>query len=519
MRIKSNLLMSFWALWQLAITNRRAGKGSQHALLKAEIKSDHLLTSTELDHIEARSKALYRISKLWPSKIQCAQRSYALWDWLDKSGFHPTMEVGWQDQKAHAWIRIGSVVVNDDQDVGDHWISLRKEKNNQSALNIKNEFRMKQTYWKIAIEAARLQLGEERDIKEDLTKIDDWESFFKSVDRWNIGSAVNIFLQKHSQSLPEDVVRRVQQRISLRKAQHTAVLSELVDICCRFKSADINYLYLKGFSLPARSNTDPLARDMVDLDFLVPPAQLQIAHEVLTKANYVAKEPIDEIGFARLSRVTHHEVIYSSPKAILPIELHWRLSEIKILEKANMDFFLNQTSEVSISGNQVRTLNQIATTILAALHGARHHWFRLKWLTDFAALIRVLPPQDQTSFVDTCSEKGCTRVIAASLMLARDLLQINLPKFAAEMICLNDPKRDELAGIWLKMCAPAINDRFRYTANIRRAEYLTNPGVKARLRWRLFEMSSPDFPLIKRYPHVHSRLEVIGAKMHRRLFL
>jgi hypothetical protein len=296
MRIKSDIVLSFWALWQVATTLLRSEKGAQKALLKEETQTDRVITPSEFDNIARRSAAIYKISKLWPSRIQCAQRSYALWEWLEKRGYHPTMEVGWQDKKAHAWIRIGTVVVNDSQDIAEYWLSLRNDTKNDPTMNKKNEFGMRQVYWKIALDAVRLKL------------------------------------------------------------------------------------------------------------------------------------------------------------------------------------------------------------------------------TDFAALIKGLSPDEQVDFVSACSNVGCTRVIAASLQLTRDILQISLPIFAADMISSIDPKRDELAGIWMKMCVPGINDRFSDAAAKRRADYLASPSIKARLRWRLFEMSSPDFPLIKRYPHVHSRLEVIGAKMHRRLF-
>lgn len=127
MRIFSEIYLTLWATWQLARTMRLASARAQAALAAPEISSPLPLADATRDQIRRRADALQRLSRLWPSRIQCVQRSYALWEWAERKGFHPTMEVGWLGRKAHAWVRIGKEVVNDHQNVGEHWISMRRD--------------------------------------------------------------------------------------------------------------------------------------------------------------------------------------------------------------------------------------------------------------------------------------------------------------------------------------------------------------------------------------------------------
>ncbi len=428
------------------------------------------------------------------------------------------MEVGWFGRKAHAWVRIGETVVNDSPQIGDRWVSFRKESNAEVALKRQKILSEQHSHWLIAIAAIQNQLGIQVSVSHDMPSIENWDNFFRSIDMWKVGPAVEAYLQSKSSSIPEYVNDTIKKRTAFRRAKFTAALLELFQLCEDFRKHHVQYIYIKGFSVSANIGADPVSREMVDLDFLVLNSTLKTAHEILVREQYKPEHDVDRIGFPRLSQVVHHEMVYVSPKAILPVELHWRLNEIKFLKKRDLNFFTSRTKELTIAGNKVRSLDPIAATILAALHGTRNFWYQLRWLADFAALIRNIPADEQDLFVDTCRQGGCLSLIEASLQLTKDLLSLDLPGFANNLLLKKDKKRDELVNIWKELCVPGPGGISRDAAKEKKATILAYPSARARLRHRLSEIVSPDYNLIAKYPHVHSKIHVVFTKIRRRYF-
>jgi len=53
-----------------------------------------------------------------------------------------------------------------------------------------------------------------------------------------------------------------------------------------------------------------------------------------------------------------------------------------------------------------------------SIHGASSAWFRLKWITDFAALIAGRPPEELERLYDQSQRLGAGRAPAQALLLA-----------------------------------------------------------------------------------------------------
>jgi hypothetical protein len=517
MRILTKAAMNAWAIWQLLRTSRRAASGTQAALTAAESLPPPELDEAELAGIKERAKAIQRVSDLWPSRIQCVQRSYALWEWLQERGFRPTMEVGWQAQKAHAWVRIGERVLNDHQKIGDQWVSLRGgAESNHRAIAFQEMLKNQPEWWHLAIAAARWQLtGEPPENKPNADAID-WRSFLTRIDDWGIGSAVDSYLLAYAENLTPTAAAQLEKRKIRRKAQNTAAFSEMVDIAARFRQANIRYIYLKGFSIPFASGSDLLEREMVDLDFLVHPGDLQPAHEVLVQAGYLPKLAIDQIGIPRLTMMSGLEIEYRSANAVMPVDLHLNLNELKLTKITDSGFFFRKQTDAQIAGNLVSVLNPATLALHSALHAARHFWFRLKWILDFAAIIQNLSEPEQAELITTARDCGNLHLVTAGMMITRDLLAIDLPDFARRLLLEDDQKRDELAALWTEMIVPGPSGRLRESVALSKATRLASSGWRGRVRWRLLEILSPDLRLLKGYPWVHNRLQVLQVKIRRR---
>jgi hypothetical protein len=65
--------------------------------------------------------------------------------------------------------------------------------------------------------------------------------------------------------------------------------------------------------------------------------------------------------------------------------------------------------------------------LILCVHGGKHAWECLKWLTDVAALVRRYPDLDYEGLVAEALEARCRKPILLGLLLSHDLLGAPVP--------------------------------------------------------------------------------------------
>jgi hypothetical protein len=62
------------------------------------------------------------------------------------------------------------------------------------------------------------------------------------------------------------------------------------------------------------------------------------------------------------------------------------------------------------------------------MHGSKHHWERIQWISDIAELVRTIDGEDWQSLLQHAKAVGCERVLALGLLLASNLLEAPVPE-------------------------------------------------------------------------------------------
>ena len=74
------------------------------------------------------------------------------------------------------------------------------------------------------------------------------------------------------------------------------------------------------------------------------------------------------------------------------------------------DALRNRLETVSIGGRQAATFCPEHMLVLLSVHGAKHFWNRLSWISDIAELIRVRPALDWQQSQTLAAAMGCRRM-------------------------------------------------------------------------------------------------------------
>jgi hypothetical protein len=163
-----------------------------------------------------------------------------------------------------------------------------------------------------------------------------------------------------------------------------------------------------------------------DIDLLVAPSDVPAAINLLQREGYVMWHPAPTLSPKQLRDVIRYdreiEFTHSRHRG-LQLELHWGLSRNRHILPGLDTRAPIQEVDLGV-GRIVRTLQRDDLFAYLCVHGASHGWFRLKWLADVAAFAAG---QDVAALYDAAERRGVGQSAGQALLLAHDLLALNLP--------------------------------------------------------------------------------------------
>jgi hypothetical protein len=272
-------------------------------------------------------------------------------------------------------------------------------------------------------------------------------------------------------------------------AQGVAAVNLRIAVECRrllgrFQDRKVPLLFVKGLSLGALAYPNPLLKMGWDIDLLIDPSNLAAAAGLLQGCGY---EPLKPRTADRLAHWHDHEKesLWKSARSGFNVELHTRLADNRRLIPGLDVHSPRQKVEVA-PGIVLPTLAGDELFAYLCVHGASSAWFRLKWITDFAALLHRRSGDDIARLHRRSQELGAGRAAGQALMLSDALyntldgnpdLRKQLDASAAERRLCRAAMR-QLAGRTEPMEPTA---RPWGTARIHLTQFLLRPGLRFQL--------------------------------------
>ena len=287
--------------------------------------------------------------------------------------------------------------------------------------------------------------GEEQDgLREFVGGGLDWQEIIALSGWHGIVSLVYRSLQSACpDEVPAQVMARLRHLYFVNSARTLCLASELSRILASFEKRDIPAYPFKGPALSVMLYGDPMQRQSVDLDILVPNAAVRDAMDVLAALGFV-KSTLHETVKLSAFRQVDYEIPFSRNDGKLKIELQWavappyfgfREEELKIWEKRRV---------MRCNGFSFPVLPPEETLVALCVHGAKHLWCRMGWICDVARLTagpELLDWERLTALARRCR---VLRILLLGLHLARELGGAALPEGVSAKIAA-DPMVGALA--------------------------------------------------------------------------
>jgi len=192
--------------------------------------------------------------------------------------------------------------------------------------------------------------------------------------------------------------------------------------------------FIKGVTVSALAYRSPQLKMGWDIDLLIDPLDLDRMSSLLHSLGYTLRIPAE---VARLS--AWHEFSKESVwqrDGGFHVELHTRLADnLRLIPAIGMTSPL-QWVEVAPSIT-LPTLAEDELLAYLSVHGASSAWFRLKWISDFAALLAERSKDELQRICERSRQFGAARAFGQALLLADRLFGT---------LAANPRLRDELAG-------------------------------------------------------------------------
>jgi hypothetical protein len=243
-------------------------------------------------------------------------------------------------------------------------------------------------------------------------------------------------------SVPPGVLDRLRGYFQASKLGNLALIGELVEVARRFEGAGVLAVPYKGPTLAATVYGDFALRGAGDLDILISRRDFPKARDVLLSMGYeptpwlteTRLTPAQEAAFLRFER----EYGFTRYEAGAAVELQWEI--IPRYFSVALDVESLRTREVSLGGANVKTLAPEEMLLVLCIHGAKHFFERLIWVSDIAETAGK--GLDWGRLTELADALGCRRILMLGLSLSRELLGADVPEEI-----LREAREDKMVGI------------------------------------------------------------------------
>lgn len=237
----------------------------------------------------------------------------------------------------------------------------------------------------------------------------DWPLFVRTVRFHRVQGLVGRSLHRLG-IVPGDVAAALGSDATAISAANLRAAVESRALLEAFEADGVPLMFVKGLTLGALAYGDAMIKSAVDIDLLIDKSDFAEAAEILQRRGYRSASLHAWHG-------PHKETSWIRDNPRVHVDLHTRLADHPRLIPRLEVTAPAQWVEVA-DGIRLPTLRFEELFAYLCVHGASSLWFRLKWISDVAALLHSRTAADIERLYLRADELGAGRAAAHALLLA-----------------------------------------------------------------------------------------------------
>ena len=254
--------------------------------------------------------------------------------------------------------------------------------------------------------------GDARPIHEPCANVD-WDSLTRIARFHRVQALVWNGLWSSGAEVPTETAEALSCDAKAIAAANLQIAAEARDLRAQFEQAGIAMLFVKGLTVGALAYPKPFLKMGWDIDVLIDHGQLVEAAELLRARGYQRTIPPPTADL-QAWHARRKESVWARDGELY-VELHTRLADSRQLIPG-IDVHSRRQDVELAPGIVLPTLGPHELFAYLCVHGASSAWFRLKWITDLAAMLHRA--HDIEQLYDRSQALGAHRAAGQALLLA-----------------------------------------------------------------------------------------------------
>jgi len=288
--------------------------------------------------------------------------------------------------------------------------------------------------------------------------------------------------------VPAESWALIEQQFHTHLRHNLFLVGQLRSILEALDSAGIPAIPFKGPALATALWGHLGLRQCVDLDILVAPKHVLAAMEALHNLGYEPGIRLNSSVWGEHIRVASEMPLRKTNSEML-LELQWDIAPRCFAVEIGMNESWKRAAVSECNGMSVLSFAPEDLLLALCVHGWKHEWSRLIWVSDVARLIVQNPGLDWAAILARSKHYGVKRILSLGVSLAHELLGSPLPEAIdetaqadAELECLLQQARRGLGEnrqvSYIGWHLFLLRARERWRDRIRHAvRFVFTPGV------------------------------------------
>src|SRR5215212_578433 len=238
-------------------------------------------------------------------------------------------------------------------------------------------------------------------------------------------------LQKHLSTLGDDLVpRQFLSRLKRESVANSQAVLHLVGKQLRvyklFKEHEIPVALFKGPVLAQMGYGEMSLRQAGDIDLLINRQHFDRARRLLASLGYQMHPELTAAQLA--SHLNFHcELSFMRDDWFTVVDLHWDLAPRSFVFKVKGEEVMSRLQTISLAGTQVETFGAEDLVLYQSMHGAKHLWRRLEWISALAESVRAKPAISWETIIERATSARAKRMLGLGLRLVQQFSDVNVP--------------------------------------------------------------------------------------------
>ena len=246
-------------------------------------------------------------------------------------------------------------------------------------------------------------------------------------------------LHKHlaTDLVPAHVLSRLK-RESVANSQNVLHLTgKQLRVYKLFRENNVPVALFKGPLLSQMAYGEMSLRQAGDIDLLINRRDFTQARLLLESLGYEMTPPLTPAQLA--SHLNNHcEIQFMRDGWLTVVDLHWDLAPRSFVFGVKPEDVMSRLQSVSLAGTTVETFGAEDLLLYQAMHGAKHLWRRLEWISCLAESLRATTTVNWDTLVDRSAKAHATRILALGLRLVEEFSDALVP---SEVFVSVDPDK------------------------------------------------------------------------------